>query len=95
LRIATNRRVFDPPSPLAEVAAFAEGASAAPGYLAVPGMQAGIGPFLTRARAASAGANLIPDAYIAAYATVLGASVATFDTDFHRFRGLPITTPGA
>ena len=39
-------------------------------------------------RNAGASANLVTDAYIAAAAIAMGATVVTFDRDFRRFDGL-------
>jgi toxin-antitoxin system PIN domain toxin len=93
IRVATNRRVFDPPSGAKDVIAFVKGVTRAPGYLASAGLRGGLGSFLELVETSGALANLVPDAYIAAHALAMGAAVATFDTDFHRFAGLELVSP--
>lgn len=46
--------------------------------------------FTNQCREASATANLVTDAYIAATAISLGATLVTFDRDFRRFDGLKV-----
>ena len=46
--------------------------------------------FGSQIRSAKASANLVTDAYIAAAAIALGATVVTFDRDFRRFDGLSV-----
>ncbi len=85
LRLTTNRRIFDVPTPRADAFAFAESVCAQPSHLAI-----GPGPrHLTLLRAlceeADANGDLVPDAILAAIAVEHGCEVVTLDRDFARF----------
>ncbi len=95
LRIVTNRRIFAEPSTVPAAVTFVRAVVTAPGYRHVPGLVDGIEPLLQTLTAVGAGANLVPDAYVAAVAREHGCPVSTFDQDFRRFDGLRIVTPGA
>lgn len=90
VRIATKEAIF--PKPLSPTAALdlVDGwLSAGPATIASPGdNHASILRELIE-RAGTAG-NLTSDAHLAAIAVERGARIATFDTDFHRFRGLRV-----
>ena len=91
IRVVTHRRVFSPPSSMAQATAFIEGVVAAPTCEVVrPG-----GEFLDRllaaAREADARGNLMFDAQIAALCREHGVdAVLTNDRDFERFEGLQV-----
>ena len=91
MRVVTHRRVFSPPSSVAQAAAFIEGLVAAPTCEVVrPG-----GEFLDRllavAREADARGNLMFDAQIVALCREHGVdTVLTNDRDFERFEGLQV-----
>jgi len=93
-RICTHPRVFHEPSSVAEVTAFATAVTAAPAYRVRAGLSFGIAPLFTLMAHAEARGDLVTDAYIAAVALQLGATVGTFDRDFRRFDDLPLVTPG-
>jgi toxin-antitoxin system PIN domain toxin len=90
IRVVTNRRIFSSPSTTEGVWAFVE-AMRAQGiyiqYAAHPRLLDMLGVQLRNARAS---ADLVTDAYIAASAIALGATVVTFDGDFRRFDGLSV-----
>lgn len=93
LRLATNRRVFEVPTPRAEAFAFAEATCAQPAYLAI-----GPGPrhlLLLRELCdeGDASGDLVADAVIAALAAEHGAEVVTLDRDFARFPSVPHRRP--
>ena len=88
LRIVTNRRVFVAPTPLAEAVAHVETMLDAPAAVAPDLPGAGVRTLLAQCRAGAASGDLVPDAYLAAVATVLGAELVTADRDFARFPGL-------
>lgn len=98
LRLATNRRIFDVPTPIADAFAFLEAMVAQPGHVvAEPG-----GRHLALLRRlceeAEATGDLVPDAVLGAVALEAGATVATLDRDFARFasvRHLRPTAPAA
>ena len=88
LRLVTNRRIFDPPSPLAEAMRFVHEIRSSPGYVKV-----GPGPrhwdiFTRLCVSARVKGNLVSDAYFAALAIESGCEWITTDRDFRRFPGL-------
>lgn len=85
LRLATNRRIFEVPSPRTDAFAFIDATCAQPHHVLT-----GPGPrHLTLLRdlcdEADASGDLVPDAVIAAVAAEHGCEVATLDRDFARF----------
>ena len=85
LRLATNRRIFPVPTPLADAFAFVEATVAQPRHLrAEPGSRHMelLRDLCERAEAAG---DLVPDAVLGAIALEHGATVATLDRDFARF----------
>ncbi len=85
LRLSTNRRIFDVPTPLGEAFAFVEATCAQPHYVATgPGPRHL--PLLRRlCEEADAVGDLVPDAIIAAVAVENACEVVTLDRDFARF----------
>lgn len=85
LRLATNRRIFPVPTPIAEAFAFERAVSAQPHQLlTTPGPRH---LALLERLCAEAGAtgDLVPDAVLAALALEHGCEVVTLDRDFARF----------
>lgn len=85
LRLATNRRIFDVPSPRVDAFAFIEATIAQPNFLPMnPGPR-----HLTLLRElcdeADASGDLVPTAVIAAVAAEHHCDVVTLDRDFARF----------
>ncbi|MGH3823290.1 MAG: type II toxin-antitoxin system VapC family toxin [Pseudonocardiaceae bacterium] len=85
LRLATNRRIFEVPSPRVDAFAFIDATCAQPHHLLT-----GPGPrHLTLLRElcdeADASGDLVPDAVLAAVAAEHDCEVATLDRDFARF----------
>lgn len=93
VRLATNRRVFETPSTIADALACVRAVAGAARYRPVAGLVDGIDAFVRVAEEGEAAANLGPDAYIAALAIEHDCAVATFDRDFRRFDGLRVLTP--
>jgi hypothetical protein len=88
VRVATNRRVFATPTPLADAIGFVEAMLGAPAAF-TPALPEGCAAELLRqCRAADARGDLVTDAYLAAVATSLGAELVSADRDFARFPGL-------
>lgn len=94
LRLATNRRIFEVPTPPDAALAFVDAVRAQPGHrMCEPGsahldiLEHLVGDF-------DATADLVPDAVLAAIAIEHAASVASFDRDFARFADLDWTLPG-
>lgn len=86
LRIVTNRRIFDPPTPMETAIAFCEGLVARPrAVIVAPGRQHW-GIFISLCRGIEGA--LVSDAYLAALAIEHGCELMTTDSDFARFPGL-------
>ncbi len=88
LRLATNRRLFEVPTPLEEVFDFVEAVCGQPHHLLL-----GPGPRHLRllrrlCHEGAAAGELVPDAVIAAVALEHGCRIATLDRDFARFRSV-------
>ncbi|WP_407689570.1 type II toxin-antitoxin system VapC family toxin [Mycobacterium sp. HUMS_1102779] len=95
LRLATNRRIFEIPTPRDEAFAFIDAIVAQPHHLPT-----GPGPrhlaLLRRAcEEADASGDLIPDAVLAAVAAEHHCDVVTLDRDFARFGSVRALRPGA
>jgi toxin-antitoxin system PIN domain toxin len=95
LRLATNRRIFEVPTPRADAFAFVEAVCAQP-------LHVGVGPgprhlVLLRSLCDEADAvgDLIADATIAALAVEHGCEVVTLDRDFARFPSVRHRRPEA
>jgi toxin-antitoxin system PIN domain toxin len=93
LRLSTNRRIFEVPTPRDEAFAFVEATCAHPLHLPV-----GPGPrHLTLLRElcgeSDALGDLVVDAAIAALAAEHGAEIVTLDRDFARFESVPHFRP--
>lgn len=88
LRIVTNAKVFNPPSPLEDALVFLDQISGADnGVPLVPGRRHWQ-IFSDLCRRANAKGNLIPDAYLAALAIETGSTFVTTDRDYAKFPGL-------
>jgi toxin-antitoxin system PIN domain toxin len=93
LRIATSRRVFVLPTPLAEAFDFIRAVAGQPNHVAIePGVR-----HLDLLEAActegEATGDLVADAFLVALATEHGSSLASFDRDFARFPGVDWILP--
>ncbi|MDQ3028580.1 MAG: type II toxin-antitoxin system VapC family toxin [Actinomycetota bacterium] len=94
LRLATNRRIFEVPTPLADAFNFVEATCRQPHHLVI-GPGARHLPVLRRlCEEADALGDLVPDAVIAAVALEHGCQVATLDRDFARFSSIRHLRPG-
>ena len=88
MRVVTHPRIFSPPTPPHEAAAFVEALRAAPAAV-TPSLGAShIDTFLGLCTRANARGSLVADAYLAAVAIELDAVLMTTDRDFARFTGL-------
>jgi len=95
VRIATHRRIFEVPTPLADAFAFVAAVRAQPHHV---GVAPGPGHFDLFTRLCGDGdvtGDLVPDAYLAALAVELGAELISLDRDFARFPGLRWHRPSA
>jgi toxin-antitoxin system PIN domain toxin len=94
LRLVTNHRIFNPPTPLQDAFAFIEATCAQPHHVTL-----GPGPdhleLLRRiCEEANATGDLVSDAVIAAIALEHRCVVASFDRDFARFSSIDFVVPG-
>lgn len=88
VRVATHRRVFDPPSPLSTALTFINDVLASPSCVAVEPGERHWQIFAEQCRQADARGNLATDAHIAAVAIENGCTLITTDRDFSRFPAL-------
>jgi toxin-antitoxin system PIN domain toxin len=94
LRLTTNRRIFEVPTPLYDAFDFLDAVCAQPRHLLLaPGVR-----HLELVRRmcleADAVGDLVPDAVIAAVALEHSCTVATLDRDFARFSSVRHLRPG-
>ncbi len=95
LRLATNRRIFEIPTPLADAFAFIDAVRGQPGHIpAEPGPRHLV--LLRRlCEEADATGDLLADAVLGAVAVEHAATVVTFDRDFARFTSVRHVRPQA
>jgi toxin-antitoxin system PIN domain toxin len=94
LRLATSRRAFPVPAPLAEAFAFVDAVTTHPRHLRLePGAQH-LKLLRVICEEGNATGELIPDAVIAAIALEHGGAVASLDRDFARFPSIEHIVPG-
>lgn len=93
MRVVTNPRAFPVPAPPADAAKYVGVLRAAPAAV-TPGLgDSHVGTFLRLCVDANARGNLVADAYLAAIAIDLDATLVTTDRDFARFPGLRWRNP--
>ncbi|MGQ0679783.1 MAG: type II toxin-antitoxin system VapC family toxin [Actinomycetota bacterium] len=85
LRLATNRRIFPVPTPLAEAFAFVEATSAQPAHLAIAPGARHLNLVRRLCEEADATGDLVPDAVLGALALEHAGEIVTLDRDFARF----------
>ncbi len=93
LRIATNRRIFPVPSPVADAFAFIDAVRAQAHALAIEPGERHIALLAQCCDQAGAAGDLVPDAILAAVALENGATIVSLDRDFARFPGLRVISP--
>jgi len=93
LRLATNRRIFEIPTPRAEAFRFVEATCAQPLHLSIAPGPRHLLVLRRLCDEADALGDLIPDAVIAAVAAEHGCEVVTLDRDFARFPSVPHRRP--
>lgn len=94
LRVVTNPRVFDEPTPLAAAMDFARELREHPRAVVIAPGPRHWRIFEELCAASNAKGNLIPDAYFAALAIESGSVWVTLDGDYRRFPGLRFRRPG-
>lgn len=90
VRLMTNPRAVTTPASLAQAWEFVTAVRSHGIYLEHVPAPATMTSFEELSRTSSATGNLVTDAYIAASALVVGATLVTFDRDFRRFDGLRV-----
>lgn len=89
LRLVTNRRIFQVPTPLGDAFTFIEATCAQPQHiLTTPGPRH-LSILKRLTDEAGATGDLVPDAVVAAVAAEHGCEVVTLDRDFTRFTSVP------
>ncbi|MGH8900116.1 MAG: type II toxin-antitoxin system VapC family toxin [Egibacteraceae bacterium] len=88
LRIVTNPRIFEVPTPLPTALAFARELRSRPNRVDVRPGPRHWELFTSLCERAGVKGNLVPDAYLAALAIESGSEWFTTDRDFARFPGL-------
>jgi uncharacterized protein len=94
VRVTTNRRVYSVPTPLSEAFEFVRAVGMQPGHVHARPDHRRLAVFERLCAGSDAVGDLVPDAFLAAAAVALGASVASFDRDFARFDQLRWERPG-
>jgi toxin-antitoxin system PIN domain toxin len=94
LRLATNRRVFEVPTPLTDAFEFIEATTAQPNHLALEPGPRHLELLRIACEEAGAVGDLVPDAILAAVALEHAADIATLDRDFARFSSVRHHRPG-
>ena len=85
LRLATNRRIFEVPTPRTDAFAFIGAIVAQPGHLLIAPGPRHLDLLRALCDEADALGDLVPDAVIAAVAAEHSCEVVTLDRDFARF----------
>ena len=93
VRLTTSRRVLDPPVQTEAAVATVESWLAQPHVRMLSTDQAHFEATAALLRAMGTASNLTTDAQIAAHAQLSSGTVATHDTDFARFPGVPVIRP--
>lgn len=88
LRIVTDRRIFNPPTPLENALAFTADLLEQPHCVPIRPGTRHWGIFTDLCRRANVKGPLVADAYLAALAIESGSEWITTDRDFSRFPGL-------
>jgi len=90
VRVVTNPRAFDVAATFDEAWAFVGTIRSQPTYRRYLDAFEPLHEFERLCRGTNATGNLVTDAYIAACASAIGATVVTFDRDFRKFDGLRV-----
>jgi uncharacterized protein len=88
VRVATHRRVYDPPTPLESALAFCRLLREQPNAIIISPGARHWSIFTDLCHRANARGDLVADAYLAAMAIESGCEWVTTDRDFSRFPGL-------
>jgi hypothetical protein len=94
IRLATNRRVFEQPTPTEDAFAFLRAVRSHPNHVTVVPGEHHLSAFEDLCLRFDAKGELAADAYLAAIAIEQGCSVASLDRDFSRFTDVDWVVPG-
>ncbi len=94
LRLATNRRIFEVPTPLVDAFAFIDATCAQPHHLLLSPGRRHVDLLRRCCEEADATGDLVPDAVLAAIAMEYGCEIVTLDRDFARFTSVRHHRPG-
>jgi toxin-antitoxin system PIN domain toxin len=96
LRLATNRRIFEVPTPRPDAFAFIEATLAQPLHVPLAPGPRHLALVRRLCDEADAVGDLVPDAVIGAVAVEYSCDLVTLDRDFARFASVPqLRPPGA
>jgi hypothetical protein len=93
VRIATNARVYESPSPVTAALAFCHAVVGAPSAVAVAPSSRHWSLFSAYVQELRLTGNDVPDAYLAALAVDHEATLVSLDRGFRRFPGLRLLDP--
>lgn len=93
VRIATSARIFEVPTPIGDAFAFLRAVRGQPNHIAIVSTESHVAIFEEVCQRYDVSGDLVPDAYLVAIASELGASIASFDRDFARFEDLDWIIP--
>lgn len=93
VRIATNRRAFEEPTPIDDAFAFLRSVREHPNHVTVVPGEQHLSLFEDLCRRFDVKGEIVFDAYLAAIALEQGSSLASFDRDFARFEDLDWVVP--
>ena len=94
VRIATNRRIFEVPTPTKDAFEFLRAVRAHPNHVAVMPGESHLEIFEDLCDRFDVAGDLVADAYVAAIAIEQGSAFASLDRDFARFADLDWVVPG-
>ena len=94
VRLSTNRRIFEVPTPVGDAFGFLRAVRSHPNHVAIVPAEGHIGIFEDLCTRFDASGDLSADAYVAALAIEQGSSLASLDRDFARFTSLDWVRPG-
>jgi toxin-antitoxin system PIN domain toxin len=88
LRLVTNRRIFEVPTPLPDAFAFIDATCAQPHHVLLTPGSRHLALLRRCCEQADAVGDLVPDAVLVALAVEHGCEIATLDRDFARFESI-------
>ena len=94
VRIATNTRVFEVPTPVDDTFGFVRAVRGQPNHVPLVVGDSHLATFGDVCRRFDISGDLVPDAYLVALAIEAGAGIASFDRDYARFDEIDWIVPG-